>query len=174
MTHNIIVRSANTSDLEDINAIFNYYVANSTCVWTTNSCTEAERKSWYEEHGGTMPILVAESNGRIVGWGALSSFRTAYTIAGTLEDSVYVHHDFHRQGIGGRLITELIDAARRNRVRSILAHISGDQEPSISLHKKFGFREVGRFREVGLKFNRRLDAIFLQLLLTNMDQEADK
>jgi L-amino acid N-acyltransferase YncA len=57
-----------------------------------------------------MPVLVAESCERIVGWGALSSFRTAYTLAGTSEDSIYVHHDLLRQGIGSRLPADLIAA----------------------------------------------------------------
>jgi phosphinothricin acetyltransferase len=131
--------------------------------------TEAERKAWYEEHGENMPILVAECDGRIVGWASLGSFRSAYTVNGTLEDSIYVHHDFLHQGIGSRLLTELIAAARRNGLRSLLANISADQEPSIRLHVKFGFQEVGRFRQVGCKFNRRLDAVFLQLLLTNTE-----
>ena len=166
---NMLIRPARPFDLPEINAIFNYYVSHSTCVWTTTPCTEAERKAWYEEHGEGMPVLVAECDRRTVGWGALSSFRAAYTRAGTVEDSVYVHHEFHRQGIGGRLLSELIAAARSNGHRSILAHISGDQEPSIQLHQRFGFREVGRFREVGWKFNRRLDAVYLQLPVADND-----
>jgi L-amino acid N-acyltransferase YncA len=89
MIENIIIRPATPADLADINEIFNYYVAHSTCVWTTTPCSDTERKAWYEGRGETMPILVAECSGRIVGWGALSSFRTAYILAGTLEDSIY-------------------------------------------------------------------------------------
>ncbi len=130
MKGKIIIRPAGSTDLAKINAIFNYYVAHSTCVWTAVPCSEAERAAWYEEHDGSMPVLVAERGGHVVGWGALGSFRTAYTLAGTLEDSVYVHHDFLRQGIGSRLLTELIAAARRIGLRSILANISADQTPS--------------------------------------------
>jgi phosphinothricin acetyltransferase len=113
-----------------------------------------------------MPVLVAESGGDVVGWGALGSFRTAYTLAGTLEDSVYVHHDFLRQGIGTRLLTELIAAARRIGLRSILANISADQTPSIRLHEKFGFQKVAHLRQVGQKFNQWFDAVYMQLLLS--------
>ncbi len=173
MTDDITIRPAKPADLADINAIYNYYVAHSTCVWTTHSCSESERKAWYKEHGQTMPVLVAsertqlasESTGRIVGWGALSSFRDAYTAAGTLEDSIYVHHDFHRREIGSRLLAALIDAARRMGLRSILANISADQTPSIRLHEKFGFQKVAHLRDVGQKFNQRFDAVYLQLLL---------
>jgi len=170
MTQNITIRPASPFDLREINAIFNHYVAHSTCVWTTTPCSEVERKAWYEEHGEAMPVLIAECGGRTVGWGALSSFRTAYTLAGTLEDSIYVHHDFHRQGIGSRLLTELIDAARRKGLRSILANISADQKPSIRLHKKFGFQKVAHLRQVGQKFNQLFDAVYLQLPLTDSER----
>ena len=165
MTDNIIIRPASLADLTDINAIFNYYVAHSTCVWTTNPCSEVERKAWYQEHGESMPILVARYGGSVVGWGALSSFRTAYTIAGTLEDSIYVHHDFHRQRIGSQLLQALIEEARHLGLRSLLANISADQTPSVRLHEKFGFQKVAHLRDVGQKFNQRFDAIYLQLLL---------
>ncbi len=167
MTLNIIIKPANAVDLREINSIFNYYVANSTCIWTMISCSEVERKAWYNEHNENMPILVAECNGRIVGWGALSSFRTAYTNAGTLEDSIYVHHDFHRQGIGSRLLNELIEFARQKGLRSIVANISADQEPSIRLHERFGFQKVAHIHQVGWKFNQWLDAVYFQLLLKN-------
>ncbi len=165
MRDDILIRPAVPADLSSINEIFNYYVVHSTCVWSTTACSESEREAWYEEHGASMPVLVAQLEGRVVGWGALGSFRTAYTLAGTLEDSVYVHHDFHRQGIGSHLLTELIDAAQRKGHRSILANISGDQTPSIRLHEKFGFEKVAHLRQVGRKFNQWFDAVYLQLFL---------
>jgi L-amino acid N-acyltransferase len=161
----IIVRPAVPADLMEINAIFNHYVAHSTCVWTTKPCSEAERKTWFEERSEIMPVLVAENRKHIVGWSALSSFRTAYTHAGTLEDSIYVHHEFLRQGIGSGLLSGLIELARRKRLVSILANISADQVASIRLHEKFGFQKVAHLRRVGQKFNRWFDAVYMQLLL---------
>ena len=166
---NIAVRPAVESDLSPINDIYNYYVLTSTSEWTTTPCSEVERKAWYEEHREDMPVLVAERGGRVVAWAALSSFRKVYTLFGTLEDSVYVRHDCHRQGIGSRLLSELIGCARRQQLRSILANISADQEPSIRLHEKFGFQKVAHLRQVGRKFDRWLDAVYLQLLLTNTE-----
>ena len=165
MTQNIMIRPATPGDLAGINAIYNYYVAHSTCVWITEPCSEAERKAWFQEHGSSMPVLVAENSGRVVGWAALGSFRAAYAAAGTLEDSIYVQHEFHRRRIGSQLLQALIEAARRLGLRSILANISADQTPSLRLHEKFGFQKVAHLRDVGQKFNQRFDAIYLQLLL---------
>jgi phosphinothricin acetyltransferase len=169
MTNNIVIKLASPGNLLGINQIFNYYVDHSTCVWTTTPYSNAERKAWFEEHGENMPVVVAELNGCIVGWGSLSSFREAYTVNGTLEDSIYVHHEYFRQGIGSRLLAELIEFAKQNGLRSMLANISADQEPSIRLHEKFGFEKVAHIRQVGWKFNKRLDAVYFQLLLNKIE-----
>jgi L-amino acid N-acyltransferase YncA len=169
MTNNIVIKPAKSENLLDINQIFNYYVDHSTCVWTTTPYSDSERKVWFEAHSENMPVIVAESNGNILGWGSLSSFREAYTVNGTLEDSIYVHYDYLRKGIGSRLLGELIEIAKQNGLRSILANISSDQEPSIRLHEKFGFEKVAHIRQVGWKFNKRLDAVYLQLLLNKIE-----
>ena len=171
MIGDVTIRPASCVDLAEINAIYNYYIAHSTCVWITQLCSDSERKAWYEEHGQSMPVLVAEHDGCVVGWGAFGSFRAAYTAAGVLEDSIYVHHDFHRQGIGSRMLQTLIDSARRSGIRSILANISADQAPSIRLHERFGFQKVAHLRDVGQKFDRRFDAVYLQLLLAANQSE---
>ena len=166
MTEDITIRPAKPADLADINAIYNYYIAHSTCVWTTKRCSDSERKAWYEEHGQTMPVLVAESNGRIVGWGALGSFRAAYTAAGTLEDSIYVHHDFHRRKIGSRLLAALMEAARRMGLRSILANIPRrTRRRAFDCTRNSDFRGWRICNKSAQKFNQRFDAVYLQLLL---------
>jgi phosphinothricin acetyltransferase len=76
-TGDVTIRPASSADLAEINTISDYYVAHSTCVWTTQPCSEAERKAWFEAQGRSMPVLVAEYPGRVVGWGALGSFRAA-------------------------------------------------------------------------------------------------
>ncbi len=162
---NVIIQPAKVADLAEINAIYNHYVTYSTCVWSTLLFSESDRRAWYEERSEKMPVLVAACDGRVIGWAALGSFRAAYTLAGTLEDSVYVHHDFHRGGIGSKLLMRLIETARRQGVRSILANISADQIPSIRLHEKFGFQKAAHLQQVGCKFGRYLDAVYLQLLL---------
>ena len=72
MTDDITIRPAKPADLADINAIYNYYIEHSTCVWTTQLCSDTERRAWYEEHGQSMPVLIAEQHGRVVGWGSLT------------------------------------------------------------------------------------------------------
>ncbi len=166
--NSIELRLAVESDLLQINDIFNYYVGTSTCVWTTQLCTEEERKEWFASHDDSTPIIVAEHDGRIIGWGALSPFETACTFYKTVENSVYVHHEFQRRGIGIRILNELIRLGREAGIISIIAAISSDQHASIALHKASGFREVGQLSKVGYKFNSYRDLLYMQLHLTKL------
>ncbi len=163
----IKLRLAVESDLFQINDIFNYYVEDSTCVWTTHLCTEEERQEWFTSHDTTTPVIVAEQEGEIIGWGALSPFETACTFHKTVENSVYVHHKFQRKGVGKSILNELIRLAQEAGVISIIASISSDQYASIALHKATGFREVGKLKKVGYKFNQYRDLLYMQLHLTN-------
>lgn len=159
------VRAAVEADLPQINDIFNHYVATSSCVWTTCPVSAEARAAWFAARGGTSPVLVAVSDGRVVGWGALSPFATSCTFSGTIEDSVYVHHECLRQGIGRTVLAALIEQARRGGCVSMIASISSDQTASIRLHEAMGFVEAGRLEAVGDKFGRRHDLSYLQLLL---------
>jgi L-amino acid N-acyltransferase len=161
------LRLAAKADLPQINDIYNYYVSNSTCVWTTHLCTEQEREQWFATHDDATPVLVAEQDGKVVAWGTFSSFQTACTFHKTVENSIYVHHEFQRQGIGRQLLAELVHWAREAGFGSIVAAISADRAASLALHRAAGFEEVGRFQKVGYKFDRYLDLVYLQLRLGN-------
>ncbi len=159
------IRPAVEADLPELNAIFNYYVAHSACVWTTQPVSREQRFEWFRGRAAPISVLAAELDGTVVGWAALSWFKTAATFHRVVEDSVYVHPEFHRRGIGRTLLRRLIASARECELSSIVALISDDQLPSIELHRREGFREQGRLVKVGFKFGRWYDAVYLQLPL---------
>jgi L-amino acid N-acyltransferase len=160
-----MIRLATIDDAAAISAIYNHYVLQSTATYQEEPELLGDRVHWLEAHGSSHPVIVTEENGGVIGWASLNRYhpRTAYRF--TVECSVYIHHDHHRRGHGRALMLELIDRARALGYRSILAGISADQAPSVRLHQNLGFREVARFREVGYKFGRWLDVIYMQLLL---------
>lgn len=159
------IRLATEADLAAINEIYNHYVVNCTCTWQVESWTHEKRAAWFAQRDVRHPVTVAELDGQVVGWGALSVFRNAQGYRHTVENSVYVRPDAHGRGIGSAILADLIIRAKELGHRCIVAVISADQAPSIVLHAKFGFVEAGRLHEVGEKFHRWLDVVFMERLL---------
>lgn len=165
MTTNRSLRLATANDLVAINAIYNHYVVTSTATYQTAPSTDSERATWFVAHGERHPVIVAEIAGQVVGWGSLSPFHARAAFARTVENSLYIHPDFQRRGIGRTLLTELIARGRTAGHHAIIAAISANQEPSLALHHSFGFVDAGHLREVGFKFGQWLGLRYLQLTL---------
>ena len=159
------IRPATAGDLDAINAIYNHYVTRSTCTYQTELETADARAKWFAEHGPEHPVIVAVEKGEVVAWASLSPVHSRCAYRHTVEDSIYVRHDARGRGIGSRLLLTLIERARYLGHHTIVAHISADQDASVALHRKHGFAEMGRLREVGLKFDRWLDVVYMQLML---------
>ena len=167
MEHPIRIRTATEADLAAVNAIYNHYVLASTCTYQEEPTTADERAAWFAAHDGAHPITVAESGGEVVAWGSLSRFHPRAAYRRTVEDSLYVRHDLHGRGIGSAVLADLLERATALGHRSVVGVISADQPASIALHLRHGFAECGRLREVGHKFGRWLDVVYLQRLLVS-------
>ena len=159
------IRAARAEDLGAINAIYNYFVLNSTCTYQTEPETEASRAQWFVNHGEKHPITVGEVDGEVVAWGSLSRFHARAAYGRTVENSVYVHPEFHRRGYGRLILADLIERARGLGHHAIIAGIDAEQRASVALHAGAGFVEVGLLREVGFKFGRWLHVIYMELVL---------
>lgn len=159
------IRAATADDLVAINDIYNHYVPISTTTYTLQPTSLEERQRWFADRPEIHPVTVACRDGVVVGWGSLGGFRAKEGYRNTVEDTIYVHPQFHRQGIGTALLADLIERARRLGLRTIIAGVDREQAASIELHRKFGFVQVAHLREVGSKFDRWLDVYFMQLML---------
>jgi phosphinothricin acetyltransferase len=161
-----LLRLATEADLPAINAIYNHYVLTSTCTYDFEPITAETRVAWFREHDPERyPVIVAERDGAVIGWGSLSKFRPRAGYDPTCEATVYIHADFHRQGLGRAILVDLIGRARQAGFHSIIGGASAEQTASIRLQESLGFQPVAHFREVGYKFGQRLDVVFLQLML---------
>ena len=173
-----IIRLATVDDLAAINAIYNYYVLNSSATYQTQPATAEERLQWFQAHGPAHPIIVLESPGATVaecrsvgasaallGWASLSPFHSRAAYRFTVENSVYIHPEYHRRGFGRRMLSELIARARVLEHHTIIAGIDAEQTASVALHTALGFTPAARLEQVGFKFDRWLDVVYLQLLL---------
>lgn len=159
------IRLATAADLPAINGIYNHYIRGSTCTYDEEEFDDATRRAWFEAHGPRHPVTVFEENDEILGWAALSTFRARSGYRNTVENAVYVRHDRHGRGIGSSLLRDTILRAEALGHHTIIAVIDAEQAASVSLHRKFGFEQAALLRQVGVKFGRLLDVVYLQLLL---------
>lgn len=167
------IRLATENDLEAIRDIYNYYVLHSTCTYQIEPETADERRAWFHTRNLNLhPVTVAESEGRVIAWGSLSSWNKRCAYVTTAEASVYVHHEQHRRGLGRALLVDLIERAKAAGLRTVIGGASSDQTASLALQATLGFVEVGTFRKVGRKFDRWLDVTYMQLTLGDGEQGA--
>ena len=164
-------RLATVADAETINAIYNHYVRTSAATFQVEDETTEERVEELRARAENQPITVLEAGGEIVGFGALSPFRSRCAYRDTIELSVYVRPDCHRRGLGRVIVLDLIERARSFGYHTLLAASCEESVASIALLQSLGFRETGRLREVGRKFGRRFDVIYLQLMLPAPSQD---
>jgi phosphinothricin acetyltransferase len=169
-----LIRPAGESDLPAILEIYNDIIARTTAVYDYAPHTLAMRREWFLGlQSWRLPVLAAVDAERLIGFGSLAPFRKWGAYKYSVESSIYVAADRRGQGIGAQLLAPLIDAARQRQMHTIIAGIDAQNDASIRLHARFGFREVARFRQVGFKFDRWLDLIFMQLMLETPDKPVD-
>ena len=160
-----MVRDARKSDLPVLLEIYNDAVLTSPATFDLVPQTLAQRRRWFSDHGQSYPLIVAESQGRVLGYASLSEFRDKPGYSKSAEDSVYVHKDFQGKGVGKALIKEILARAVNLGYHTIIAAIVPPNEASVRLHEGLGFVYVGNFKEVGFKFSRWQDVAFYQLFL---------
>jgi len=153
------IRTAKESDMEALLSIYNYEVLNGTATFDLEPKSMEERMEWFYAHNvGNHPLIVAEEEGRAIGYASLSMYRDKEAYAATVELSIYVDPEFRRRGAAKKLMEAiLLEARRRDDIHTVISVITGGNEASIKLHKEFGFTHCGTMREVGKKFGKLLD-----------------
>jgi phosphinothricin acetyltransferase len=159
------LREARIRDLAAIDRIYDHYVLHSTCTAQLESAGLDARTAWFAEHDAQHPIVVAEDDGGVLGWGSLSVYDRRGGYGATVEDSVYVDHTVHRRGIGSAILAHLVGRATKLGHHAIIAGIAGDQTASLELHARHGFVPVGRLNEVIRKFGAWIDVVYMQRAL---------
>jgi phosphinothricin acetyltransferase len=162
----ITIRGYQKSDAAAILSIINYNILNATALYdyTIRSLEQQEAILETKLQSG-FPVIVAENNGEVVGFGMYAEFRFREAYKYTVEHSVYVQQDNQGLGIGKLLLTELIQLAKQQGLHTMIGVIDAENQNSIDFHHQFGFKTVGIVKESGFKFNRWLDSVFVQLIL---------
>ena len=163
----ITIRPATEADLPGILEIYNDAVLHTTATYDYEPRTLEQRRQWFEEHQrDNYAVFVAvDEAARIVGWSALNPYHARPGYRFTTENSVYIAADRRGQGIGKQLLAPLIEAAGARGLHAIIAAIDATNDASIRLHARFGFEPVGHFKQVGFKFGRWLDVIYMEKMV---------
>jgi phosphinothricin acetyltransferase len=159
------VRPASEADLPAILEITNEQVLNGTATFDLEPRSMEQQLEWVKQFSGPYVLLVAEDAGEVVAWGCLHPYGGKPGYRFTTENSVYIREGRRRQGLGRLMLAALVNAAKENGFHTVIARITTDNKASIALHSQLGFREVGREKEVGYKFERWLDVAVMQLML---------
>ena len=163
----MIIRTAAIKDMPRLLDIYNYEVLNGTSTFDLHPKTMDDRMEWFREHNiDNHPLIVAEVDGKAVGYASLSSYRPKEAYAATVELSVYIDPDYRGQGIARRLISDILAEARaRDDIHTVISVITDGNEASVKLHEEFGFTYCGTMREVGKKFGKLLGTVSYQLMV---------
>jgi len=133
--------------------IFNHEVVESPYLYVETPLTLDDRQAWLNQHrAASLPVLVATDPAHILGYASLSPYRPSSGYRFTGEVSVYVAPFAQRRGLGARLLSSLVDEARRRGLHALVASIDSENAPSIALFERGGYTEVARLPEVGRKF----------------------
>jgi L-amino acid N-acyltransferase len=157
---------ATETDLEGVVGIYNEVIVNTTAVFANVPVTVDERRHWWQARAAQgYPVLIARDERGVAGFGSFGDFRAWPGYRFTVEHTLHVRADARGRGIGTQLLRALIDRASALGKHVMIAGVDADNAASIRLHERLGFTHAGRLRQVGYKFDRWLDLVFLQRAL---------
>jgi L-amino acid N-acyltransferase YncA len=160
----VIIRAAAAPDMDAIAQIYAHHVNHGTATYEIEAPDSNEiGRRWSEVTAKGLPWLVANDGCEVVGYAYSGPYRPRLAYQHTVEDSIYVRANRLGTGVGRLLMPALIDATKACGMHQMIAVIgdSGNQA-SIQLHRRFGFQDAGLLKDVGFKFGRWLDTVFLQ------------
>jgi L-amino acid N-acyltransferase YncA len=168
-----VIGPAAPADLERVAGIFAHYVRNTAVTFEETPPTVADWRRRLDDLAGLgLPFLVARAGGEVAGYAYAAPWRRKPAYRHTVEDSVYLATGRTGQGLGRRLLGELLTRcgqAGARQVVAVIADAGADSEASISLHRSFGFAHAGRLTGVGHKHGRWIDTVLMQRDLTTLD-----
>ncbi len=152
----LLIRIANERDLPALTELYNYYVCNTAISFDLSPFSLEQRREWFKQYSseGRYRLLVAQQEGRIVGYVTSSPFRAKAAYQTSVETSIYLNPELTGRGIGKELYLALFDSLQGEDVHRAYAGITLPNAASIALHRKLGFRVIGIYEEVGRKFGK--------------------
>lgn len=165
-----MIRAAQRSDSARIAEIYNHYIVNTVVTFEEDEISGTEMGLRIQEtETQELPWLVAEDDGKVLGYAYASRWKGRCAYRFSVETTVYLAHDASGQGVGTQLYERLFAELRSSAYHRVIGGITLPNPASVALHEKFGMRKVGHFDEVGFKFGQWLDVGYWQGALSVLD-----
>lgn len=158
------IRPATKDDIPSITHIYNYAVLNTTATFDVEPKSTGEQEDWFNKHTDKYTIIVAVEDDTVVGWASLSPWSDRCAYGDTADIAVYIKEGFRGKGIGKKLVAELLKKGPENGLHTAIAKICSENEVSLNMFKKLGFEHIGTMKEVGYKFEKKLDVHLMQII----------
>jgi L-amino acid N-acyltransferase YncA len=161
-----MIRPAHEADLPGILTIYNDVIMSSRAIYTDHPVPLEERQVWLDARRAQgYPVLVAVEGSDVTGFAFFADFRPWPSYRHTVEHTVHVRSDRRGIGIGNGLVRELFPIAMALGKHVMIPGVDAANEGSLRFHERLGFEKVAHLKEVGHKFGRWLDLVFLQRFL---------
>jgi phosphinothricin acetyltransferase len=160
----VAVRPARLDDLPRLTEIYNHYIVNTAITFDIEPVSVDDRRAWFAQFGseGRHRLFVAETEGVVQGYAGSHRFRTKAAYDTTVETTIYCTPEATGRGIGGKLYDALFAAIDGEDVRVAIAGITLPNEASVAIHTRFGFEPAGLMHDVGRKFGRYWDVLWME------------
>jgi phosphinothricin acetyltransferase len=157
------IRRGREADLAELTALYNHYVRETAVTFDVEPYTIEARRPWLAGFAaqGRHQLWVAEQDGRVVGYACSRRFREKAAYDTTAETSVYLEPAATGSGLGRRLYERLFESLAGADLHRLVAGITLPNPASLALHERMGFSSSGVLREVGRKFDRYWDVLWM-------------
>ena len=162
----VTIRDASEDDVPGILAIYNEVIATSTAVYREDPASLEDRLEWFNSRQAqSYPVLVATDESGILGFASYGDFRTWPGYRFSVEHTVHIRADQRGRGVGTTLMQALVQRAVEQGKHVMIGGVDADNESSLRFHERLGFVRAAHLRQVGFKFGRWLDLVFVQRVL---------
>jgi L-amino acid N-acyltransferase YncA len=165
VTAAVMLRPARAGDAEAISTIYNQGIEDRVATLEIELRTPEERREWMAARGPRHPVIVAESEGVLIGWGSLNVFNARPAYRHVADFSVYVERAWRGKGVGHRLLERLIEIAREIGYHKMVLSTFPTNAGGVRLYERLGFSRVGLYREQGMLDGQWVDTLIMEKLL---------
>lgn len=153
------------ADADAICAIYNQGIEDRIATLETRLRTPKEQREWLRSRSPRHPVIVAECNSRVIGWGSLNSFNARQAYDYVADFSVYVERPHRGKGVGRQLLDRLTALARELGYHKLVLAMFPTNMIGLALYQECGFREVGVYQEQGLLDGKWVDVLVMEKIL---------